>query len=131
MGRTWPGVVVADVDDNGDLEIVTAHGGGYVSVYDHQGYFEPGWPQRPTTSELRGLSVYDLDGDHGLTGSYCVESLDYALESVGTAASSACPVAAEEMTTIFPDSSSRTSSGTSSRSFSLRLGKITVRSPAR
>jgi uncharacterized repeat protein (TIGR01451 family) len=66
VGRTWPGVVVADVDDNGDLEIVTAHGGGYVAVYDQQGYFEAGWPQRPTTSELRGLSVYDLDGDGSL-----------------------------------------------------------------
>lgn len=63
VGRTWPGIVVADVDDNGDLEIVTSHGGGYVSVYDHQGYFAPGWPQRPIEQELRGLSVHDLDND--------------------------------------------------------------------
>lgn len=64
VGRTWPGVVVSDVDGNGDLEIVTAHAGGYVSVYDHQGYFQPGWPQQPTPgSELRSLGVYDLDGD--------------------------------------------------------------------
>jgi uncharacterized repeat protein (TIGR01451 family) len=63
VGRTWPGIVVADVDDDGSLEIVTAHGGGYVSVYNNNGYFEPGWPKRPMTNELRGLSVDDLDGD--------------------------------------------------------------------
>jgi hypothetical protein len=30
VGRTWPGIVVADVDGNGDLEMVTAHSGGYI-----------------------------------------------------------------------------------------------------
>ena len=64
VGRTWPGIVVADVDADDDLEIVTAHSGGYVSVYDRNGYFAPGWPQQPTGGlELRGLAVYDLDGD--------------------------------------------------------------------
>jgi uncharacterized repeat protein (TIGR01451 family) len=66
VGRTWPGIVVADLDGDGDLEIATAHSGGTVSVYDAQGYFEPGWPQVPTDNELRGLSVYDLDGDGSL-----------------------------------------------------------------
>jgi uncharacterized repeat protein (TIGR01451 family) len=66
VGRTWPGVVIADLDGNGDLELVTAHSGGYVSVYDQQGYFQPGWPRRPTERELRGLAVYDLDGDGSL-----------------------------------------------------------------
>jgi uncharacterized repeat protein (TIGR01451 family) len=66
VGRTWPGIVVADVDDDGEVEIVTAHSSGYVSVYNHQGYFEPGWPQVPTDRELRGLSVYDLDDDGSL-----------------------------------------------------------------
>jgi len=37
VGRTWPGIVVADVDDDGEVEIVTAHSGGYVSVYNHEG----------------------------------------------------------------------------------------------
>ncbi|MBN1933600.1 MAG: VCBS repeat-containing protein, partial [Anaerolineae bacterium] len=59
--RAWPGVVVADIDGNGDLEVVTAHGGGYVYVFDHTGASV--WSQRPITSELRGLTVYDLDGD--------------------------------------------------------------------
>ena len=63
VGRTWPGIVVADLDHDGANEIVTAHSGGWVSVYNAQGYFEPGWPQHPTGNELRGLLVSDLDGD--------------------------------------------------------------------
>ncbi len=63
VGRTWPGIAVADVDNDGFLEIVSAHGGGYVSVYNHLGYFESGWPQHPISRELRGLSVSDLEGD--------------------------------------------------------------------
>jgi uncharacterized repeat protein (TIGR01451 family) len=59
--RAWPGVVVADLDGDDDLEIVTAHGGGYVRVLDHAG--NPVWQQQPASSELRGLSAYDLDGD--------------------------------------------------------------------
>ncbi len=61
--RTWPGIEVVDVDNDGHLEIITAHSGGFVSVYDRDGYFKPGWPRRPTDNELRGLVVYDLDGD--------------------------------------------------------------------
>jgi uncharacterized repeat protein (TIGR01451 family) len=60
-GRVWPGVVVADVDGDGDPEVVTAHGGGYVHVFDHLG--DVVWSRRPTSNELRGLTVYDLDGD--------------------------------------------------------------------
>ena len=63
VGRTWPGVVVADLDGDRDLEIVTAHSGGCVSVYNHEGYFEPGWPKYPATNELRSLAVADLDGN--------------------------------------------------------------------
>jgi hypothetical protein len=65
-GRTWPGVVVADLEGDGDLEVVVAQSGGYVSVYDHAGTIQPGWPQQPTGEELRGLSVYDLDTDGAL-----------------------------------------------------------------
>jgi hypothetical protein len=60
--RVWPSVVVADLDGNGSLEIVTANYGGYVHVFD-QGATRLAWSRRPTTSELRGLSVYDLDAD--------------------------------------------------------------------
>jgi hypothetical protein len=63
VGRTWPGIAVADLFGDGRQEIITAHGGGVVSVYNPQGYFMPGWPQHPTSSELRGLSLADLDGD--------------------------------------------------------------------
>jgi hypothetical protein len=37
VGRTWPDIVVADVNDDGYPEIVTARGGGYVSVYNRKG----------------------------------------------------------------------------------------------
>ena len=30
VGRTWSGVVIADVDNDGEIEIVTAHSGGCV-----------------------------------------------------------------------------------------------------
>ena len=63
VGRTWPGIVLADVDNDGEIEIVTAHGHGYVSIYNHEGYFEPGWPQHPIDGEFRSLAVADLDND--------------------------------------------------------------------
>lgn len=66
VGRTWPGVLVADLDGDSALEIASAHGGGYLAVYDRAGYFKPGWPQRPADRELRGLAAGDLDGDGDL-----------------------------------------------------------------
>ena len=63
-GRGWPGVVVADLDGNQSLEIVTAHSGGYLSVYQANGSPLPGWPQQPTPgNELRSLAVGDVDGN--------------------------------------------------------------------
>lgn len=66
VGRTWPGVVVADIDNDGSLDIVTAHGGGWVGAYTGAGYFKSGWPAQAFTSELRSLAVTDLDGDRSL-----------------------------------------------------------------
>jgi uncharacterized repeat protein (TIGR01451 family) len=64
-GRVWPGVVVADVDGDDDLEIVTAHGGGYVHVFDHAGNIV--WSQQPTPGdELRSLAAADLEEDGDL-----------------------------------------------------------------
>jgi hypothetical protein len=59
--RTWPGIVVADIDKNGKTEIVTAQSGGYLTVYNLAGQMK--WQKQPTTSELRGLLAADLDGN--------------------------------------------------------------------
>lgn len=64
--RVWPGVVVADINGDNDLEIVIAAGGGNISVFDHNGNFEPGWPQNPGLNEFRSLAVDDLEGDGDL-----------------------------------------------------------------
>lgn len=60
-GRVWPGIVLADLDDDGALEIASGHGDGYLHVHNASGALL--WTRQPTTRELRGLSAYDLDGD--------------------------------------------------------------------
>ncbi len=60
-GRVWPGVAVADVDGDGHQEFLTAHGSGYLHLFDASGRIV--WSVNPTTRELRGLAVSDLDGD--------------------------------------------------------------------
>ena len=84
--RVWPGVVVADVDSDGDWEVVTAHGGGYVHVFNHAGTIV--WSRRPTTNELRGLAAHDLDGDGTLeiivTGAVYGKENTWVLEHDGT-----------------------------------------------
>ncbi|MHC1742775.1 MAG: FG-GAP-like repeat-containing protein [Syntrophobacteraceae bacterium] len=65
VGRTWPGIVIADVDHDGQLEIITAHSGSVVSVLGGNGMFKSaGWPWKSSAGgELRSLSVGDLDGN--------------------------------------------------------------------
>jgi uncharacterized repeat protein (TIGR01451 family) len=64
-GRQWPSLVAADLEGDGDLEIVTAHGDGYLNVYDHNGDLV--WSRQPTPgSELRSLGAFDLDGNGDL-----------------------------------------------------------------
>ena len=63
-GRVWPGVIVADLDDDGDIEVVIGQGDGFLTVYDRHGNVV--WSQQPVGSELRGLSTFDLDGDNTL-----------------------------------------------------------------
>ena len=60
--RTWPGIVVADIDKDGSQDIVTAQAGGYLSVYKLSGILK--WQQQPITEELRGLLAADLDGNN-------------------------------------------------------------------
>jgi len=63
-GRIWADVVLADLEADGDLEIVVAQS-GYISVYTHLGTLV--WSVQPTPShELRSLGVYDLDGNGDL-----------------------------------------------------------------
>lgn len=64
-GRQWPSLVVADLEGDGDLEILTAHGDGYLNVYDHAG--NTVWSRQATPgNELRSLAVYDLDANRDL-----------------------------------------------------------------
>lgn len=65
-GRVWPGVVVADLENDGDLEIVTAHNDGYLHVFNHNG--DAVWSKQPTqtSNELRSLAAYDLEKDGDL-----------------------------------------------------------------
>lgn len=62
--RTWPGVVVADIDLDGQQEIVIAQSGAFVSVYRLNGTLK--WQKSIDggKGEFRGLLVADLDGNH-------------------------------------------------------------------
>ncbi len=87
VGRTWPSIVLADVDQDGSQEIVTAHSGGWVAVYNGQGHFEPGWPNQPISNELRGVLVDDLDHNSDLeiiaTGALGSETNTWVYEHMG------------------------------------------------
>lgn len=67
-------LAAADIDGNGDLEIIVgrASSGGtlQVNVYEHTGGLRPGWPARRTGEPGNGAGMYnenlavaDLDGD--------------------------------------------------------------------
>lgn len=62
-------IAVADIDSDGMDEIVCAHAKGVVSVLNHEGYMEPGWPVQLTGengavyASARSLEVCDLDND--------------------------------------------------------------------
>jgi uncharacterized repeat protein (TIGR01451 family) len=72
-GRLWPGIVVADLDRNGSLEIVTGNGGGYIDVYNSNGTAVGGWHIRPTgtSNELRSLAVANIDTNSDLEIAVC------------------------------------------------------------
>jgi hypothetical protein len=77
-GRGWPSIVVADLENDGDLEIVSGHGGGYLSVLDASGTsLGTAWPkQTPSHNELRSLAVGDADGNGDLEILVCGTNSD-------------------------------------------------------
>jgi uncharacterized repeat protein (TIGR01451 family) len=72
-GRLWPGIVVADLDQNGSLEVVTGNGNGYIDVYNAAGTPVGGWHIQPTgtSNELRSLAVANLDTNSDLEIAVC------------------------------------------------------------
>jgi cysteine-rich repeat protein len=64
FSRSWPSVAMGDLDDDGDLEIVTAHADGSVRVRDAS--LSELWSVTPEGSEVRSLTLADLDGDGSL-----------------------------------------------------------------
>lgn len=60
--RVWPGIAVADLTADGDLEIIVGRGGDRVTVYNHTGGVE--WTRNSFGSgEIRTLAVEDLEFD--------------------------------------------------------------------
>lgn len=64
-GRLWPSIVVADLNHDGNLEVVTANSSGRVAIYKADGSrYSSAWPrQNFSGSEIRSLAVADLDGN--------------------------------------------------------------------
>lgn len=58
--RIWPGVAVADLTGDGDLEIIVGRGSDQVTVYNHTGGVE--WTRNPFGGgEVRTLAVENLE----------------------------------------------------------------------
>lgn len=58
--RVWPGVAVADLTGDGDLEIIVGRGSDQLTVYNHLGGVE--WTRNPFgNGEVRTLAVENLD----------------------------------------------------------------------
>jgi hypothetical protein len=57
--RVWPGIIVADINNDGKQEIA-AVSGGQIIVRDYKGGAL--WNSQVTQNELRGIAAADLDG---------------------------------------------------------------------
>ena len=62
---THTSVVVAHINNDGQEEIVTGMGNGWLAAYDKNGYFLSGFPLQPVgrTDRIQSLSVFDLDNN--------------------------------------------------------------------
>lgn len=57
------GAVFADLDEDGNLEIIAASTNRKVYVWDYLGNLRPGWPQTLVGMPQPGMAVGDVDGD--------------------------------------------------------------------
>jgi hypothetical protein len=90
--RTWPGIILADLDKDGQTEIVIGQSGGNVSAYRLNGTLK--WSKQPSagTGEFRGVLAADLDNNGGnlevivtrAYGSTGAETNTWVLNSDGT-----------------------------------------------
>lgn len=62
-GQVFADFKVIDLDGDGQLEIIIGYGNGSLSVLNHEGYFEQGWPQQVSNRSIRSLAVGDVNGD--------------------------------------------------------------------
>lgn len=62
-GKVFCDFVVRDIDGDAILDIVITYEDGSISALDNNGYFKPGFPQRPTTGSIRALHVEDVNRD--------------------------------------------------------------------
>jgi hypothetical protein len=63
MGRIVGGTVLADLNGDGDLEVIVGAADNYVHVWDAAGNPLPGWPQLTSGDVFDTPAVGDIDGD--------------------------------------------------------------------
>src|SRR5262249_34971441 len=81
--RIWPGIAVADLFANGQLEVITGRSGGYATVYDSLGHIMAGWPQQADDNELRSLAVAGPDAASGAPPKEIIVASTNSLTSTG------------------------------------------------
>lgn len=65
IGAILSAAQIADIDGNGDLELITGSNTGKVMVYNHDGTSMSGWPRTMPSPFIYGsVAVGDIDGDN-------------------------------------------------------------------